>query len=64
MDDRLGSLLWALRHDAEQTAERVPGRNLWVAVTERGVPRLRIYLRPLAGSSDQCELLWIEDRFS
>jgi hypothetical protein len=39
------------------------GNNLWVAVTERGTPLLRVYLRPRSGVPNECELLWIEDRF-
>lgn len=42
IDDRLEALVWVLLRDAEEVAERVPGRNLWVAVTERGLPELRV----------------------
>jgi hypothetical protein len=62
IDDRLEALVWALRRNPEEVAERVPGRNLWVAITERGLPELRIYLRPREGSPEEAEWLWIERR--
>jgi hypothetical protein len=55
--------MWALRRDPEEAADRVPETQLWVVGTQRGVPRLRIYLRSRAGVPDECELVWIEDRF-
>lgn len=60
IDDRLEALVWALRRDAQETAERIPGRNLWVAVTERGLPQLRVYLRPRDGDPEEAEWMWIE----
>jgi hypothetical protein len=62
IDDRLEALVWALHRDAEVVAKQVPGRNLWVAVTERGLPQLRIYLRPREGAPEESEWLWIEER--
>jgi len=62
IDDRLEAVVWALRRDAEEVAERVPGRNLWVAVTERGLPELRVYLRPRRDKPEEAEWLWIERR--
>ena len=60
IDNRLEGLVWALYRESSSVAERVPGRNLWVAVTE--YPRLRVYLRPRTdGVADECELLWIEE---
>ena len=59
IDDRLEGLIWALQRDSALLAERIPNRNLWVAVTDH--PRLRIYLRPRADVADECELLWIEE---
>lgn len=62
IDDRLSALLWALRRDPEANAGRVPTRrNLWVAVIPRGIPPLRIFLRPRPGVPDECELMWIEE---
>ena len=58
------ALLWALRRNLDEAADRVPGRNLWVGVTKRGTPLLRVYLRRRTDLPDECELLWIEDRFS
>src|SRR4051812_6961221 len=64
VDDRLEALVWALARGGDPALiQRVPTRNnLWVAVTPRGIPPLRIYLRPRADSGDECELLWIEER--
>jgi hypothetical protein len=62
IDDRLEGLLWALRRDASVVSERIPRRFLWVAVTPRGIPTLRIYLRPRGDVEGECELLWIEER--
>ena len=62
IDDRLEALMWALSRDAEVTATRIPGRNLWVASTPRGLPPLRIYLRPRPGVPDECEWMWIEEK--
>lgn len=59
VDDRLEALIWALRHDAELVAKRIPGRDLWVAVTDH--PHLRIFLRPRTDVETECELLWIEE---
>jgi hypothetical protein len=63
IDDRLEGLLWALRRDASAVSERVSSLNLWVAVIERGIPPLRIYLRPRPDVPAECELMWIEERF-
>jgi len=62
VDDRLDALLRALRQDADAVAARIPGRNLWTAVTEVAPPLLRIYLRPKEDVPTEAELLWIEDR--
>jgi hypothetical protein len=62
IDFRLEGLLWALRRDASLVAERIPNRNLWVAATNRGVPLLRIFLRPRVNAPTESELLWIEER--
>ncbi len=62
IDYRLEGVLWALRRDPTTVAQRVGSRNLWVAVTSRGIPLLRIYLRPRADFPAECELLWIEER--
>lgn len=62
IDDRLEALIWALRRDADAVAKPIPGRKLWVAVTERGLPQLRVYLRPRDGAPDEAELMWIEER--
>lgn len=59
IDDRLDALLWALRRDSALVAAQVPGRNLWVAITDH--PHLRIYFRPRENVTDECELLWIEE---
>jgi hypothetical protein len=63
VDDRLETLMWALQRDANAAAERIPSRNLWVAVTAVEAPLLRVYLRPRGDVADECELLWIEERF-
>lgn len=62
IDDRLEALVWALQRDAEKVTEQIPGRNLWVAIVERGLPPLRIYLRPRDDTSDEAEWLWIEQQ--
>lgn len=62
IDDRLRALTWNIARDASTNTQRVPGRNLWVAVTPGGIPPLRIFLRPRPGSHSECELLWIEER--
>ena len=62
IDFRLEGLLWALSRDPALVAERIPDRNLWVAATNRGVPLLRVFLRPRAGASSESELMWIEER--
>jgi hypothetical protein len=63
IDDRLEALVWALRRDAEEVTERIPGLNLWVAIVERGLPVLRVYLRPREDSPEEAEWLWIERKF-
>ncbi|HEY2283015.1 MAG TPA: hypothetical protein VGH60_05630 [Solirubrobacteraceae bacterium] len=63
IDFRLEGLLWALRREPAFVAERIPNRNLWVATTNRGVPLLRIFLRPREERPTECELMWIEERF-
>ena len=62
VDDRLHALTWSIVRDASTNTQRVPGRNLWVAVTPGGIPPLRIFLRPCAGVISECELVWIEER--
>ncbi|MGZ8716404.1 MAG: hypothetical protein ACXWYO_04760 [Gaiellaceae bacterium] len=59
IDDRLAALMWGLNHDAEYVAERIPGRILWVAITDW--PPLRIFMRPSREVFGICELLWIEE---
>lgn len=61
IDDRIEALVWALYRDPT-VAEPIPGRNLWVVGTERGLPPLRLYLRPRAGVPDEAEWMWIEER--
>lgn len=63
IDDRLEALEWALtRGDNEDPAVRpVPGRNIWAAVIPRGIPPLRLYLRPCS-ADHKCEWLWIEEQ--
>lgn len=63
IDDRLEALLWALARGGDPAlVQRIPERNLWVAVTPRGIPPLRIFLRSRADVQEECELLWIEER--
>jgi hypothetical protein len=62
IDDRLEAVVWALRRNTQETAEQIPGLNLWVVVTERGLPELRIYLRPRDGMPEEAEWMWIERR--
>ena len=62
IDDRLAALQWALRRQAEPTATRIPGLDLWVAVIPRGIPPLAVFLRPRPGVATECELVWIEER--
>lgn len=62
VDDRLQALTWNIVRDASTNTQRIPGRNLWVAVTPGGIPPLRIFLRPRPGVASECELLWIEER--
>lgn len=64
LDDRLEALIWGLAHGGDPAlAQQVPTRrNLWVATTPRGIPPLRVFLRPRAEVEGECELLWIEER--
>jgi hypothetical protein len=62
IDDRLHALTWSISREAGTNTQPVPNRNLWVAVIPRGIPPLRIYLRPRPGIHAECELLWIEER--
>lgn len=62
IDDRLEALQWALERDSSELAAAVPGRNLWVAVTDGEPPHIRVYLRPRPNQEDEAELLWIEER--
>jgi hypothetical protein len=62
VEDRLEALEWALARDPATIADKIPGRNLWVAVTPEGIPPLRVFLRPRADVSNECEYLWIEER--
>lgn len=62
IDDRLEALVWTLNRNAAAAAAQVPGRNLWVAITPRGLPSLRVYLRPRSDVQDECEWMWIEQR--
>jgi hypothetical protein len=63
IDDRLEALVWALRRNAQEVAERIPDRNLWVAVVEGGIPELRVYLKQSDENPELAEWLWIERRF-
>lgn len=48
IDDRLRALTWGLARGGDPAlVQRVPGRNLWVAVTPGGIPPLRVYFRPV-----------------
>lgn len=69
IDDRVEALVWALarfegkdaeREAVEITVQQVPNRQLWVAVIPRGIPPLRLYLRPRPDAPGECEWLWIE----
>ena len=63
VDDRLEALVWALARgddEAEDAAVQVPGRSMWAAELPRGVPPLRVYLRPRS-AKHECEWLWIEE---
>jgi hypothetical protein len=65
VDDRVEALEWALArgdNEEEGTVEPIPGRNIWVAVIPRGIPPLRLYLRPCQETKYRCEWLWIEER--
>jgi hypothetical protein len=65
VDDRVEALEWALArgdNDADATVEPIPDRNIWVAVIPRGIPPLRLYLRPCSITKHRCEWLWIEER--
>lgn len=64
VDDRLEALVWGfLRGEEgdETVVSKVPERNLWVAVIPRGIPPLRVYLRPRLDVADECEWMWIEE---
>lgn len=69
VDDRVEALVWALARfggrdaeieAAEITVKQVPNRLLWAAVIPKGIPALRLYLRPRREVPDECEWLWIE----
>lgn len=63
IDDRLRALTWGLARGGDPAlVQRVPGRNLWVAVTPGGIPPLRVYFRPRADVPTECDLLWIEEK--
>jgi hypothetical protein len=62
IDDRLEGLVWALLREPSAVSVRVRNRNLWVAVTTVGIPLLRVYIRPRAGTAGECEWVWIEER--
>jgi hypothetical protein len=65
LDDRLEAVEWALArgdNDEEAWVRPVPGRRIWVAVIPRGIPPLRLYLRPCDSVEHKCEWLWIEER--
>ena len=64
IDERVEALEWALVRDVEAVAEQVPGLNLWVAVTPRGLPPLRLYVKPHSSDNAKCVWLWIEERNS
>ena len=63
VDDRVGAVLWGLVRGTDPAfVQRIPTRrNLWVVVTPRGVPPLRIYFRP-TDVEGECDLLWIEEK--
>jgi hypothetical protein len=63
IEDRLAAVQWGLVRGGDPAlVQRIPTRhNLWVAVTPRGVPPLRVYFRPTA-VPDECDLLWIEEK--
>lgn len=65
LDDRIEALEWALARgddDDEPVIRQVPGRGIWAAVIPRGIPPLRLYLRPCESIENRCEWLWIEER--
>jgi len=71
IDDRVEALVWALARfggreaegeEAEISVRQIPNRQLWVAVIPRGIPPLRLYLRPRPEVAGVCEWLWIERR--
>ena len=62
IDDRLEALVWALRRNSQEAAERIPDRNLWVAIVEGGIPELRVYLKQNDENPELAEWLWIERR--
>lgn len=66
VDDRLEALVWALLRgeddDGEPVVRKIPNRNLWAAVLPRGIPPLRIYIRPRLDVAGECEWMWIEWR--
>lgn len=62
IDERVEALEWALVRDVDAVAEQIPGLNLWVAVTSRGLPPLRLYFKPHASDDAKCVWMWIEER--
>ena len=54
--------MWALLREPSAVSQRVRSLNLWAAVTTVGVPLLRVYIRPRAGTMTECEWVWIEER--
>lgn len=61
-DYRPEGLVWALLREPSAISEQVRDLNLWVAVTTVGIPLLRVYIRPRAGTASECEWVWIEER--
>jgi hypothetical protein len=62
IDYRLEGLVWALLREPSAVSEQVRNLNLWAAVTTVGIPLLRVYIRPRAGTTSECEWVWIEER--
>lgn len=65
IDDRVEALEWALSrgdNDEEGFVRPLASGKTWVAVIPRGIPPLRLFLRPCDGIEYKCEWLWIEER--
>jgi hypothetical protein len=64
IDDRMEGVVWALHQDADQTAHKVPDRNLWLVPIPEGDPPLILYIRQSKDDPQIAEWMWIQERYA